>query len=174
MEVFVQTGSGVRFIFRNVQYWFSNMGELKFQTGLPQGKGKASTTAVTEITIDLATGNQTDSKIAAMKPEESRFSGLHVPAYLEKIENRSDAPDDLAFAFLKHRKMKFNRPASWDGANVAFSADGKRFVLKMHSGELNRFFFLGDLDKDTLTKIESPPELREDNDLTMGWVSTSK
>jgi hypothetical protein len=75
---------------------------------------------------------------------------------------------------LKHKWVFFIRPEAWDETIVAFSADKKRFLLKWWKGWHRDTFFLGDLEHNTLKKIPSPPELREDNALEMRWVKPGK
>ena len=44
-------------------------------------------------------------------------------------------------------------------------------ILKALGGNMGKSFFVGNLSEGTITRIESPPELWEDNALELRWVN---
>ena len=175
VEVFVGIvrGSGLLYL-PHARLWFSGADTLKLQSGIPEENGNGENLAVTETTIQLPDGKRRDEKISSLKPDRDRLADYYIPAYLGHIKDTSDPEQDLAFAFLKHKWVFFIRPEAWDETIVAFSADKKRFLLKWWKGWHRDTFFLGDLEHNTLKKIPSPLELREDNALEMRWVKPGK
>ena len=170
IEAFVRLGSGVPFIFPYVDLWFSGPAELKVQSGIPRQTGRQQSLRVAEITVNLATGHRKDIPVDSLRPGPDRMAGLFVPRALGLIPPGCCPQEDLAFAFLKHQKVKVDRPEVCSQTKVVFSTDGKRFCMKMLGGQMRRSFFLGDLERRTLSRIESPAELWNDNDLEMRWV----
>ncbi|MFG0252382.1 MAG: hypothetical protein ACF8NJ_05855 [Phycisphaerales bacterium JB038] len=70
-------------------------------------------------------------------------------------------PDEheVAYAFLRSREVEFEAPNAYNNRPVAFSRDGKRFVLKLVNSGKDEVFFVGDLEANTLRTIPAPKRL---------------
>jgi hypothetical protein len=101
-----------------------------------------------------------------LEPSSLRFIPA-VPQELELLlegESRSEAA--VATAFLKAKGLPIEY-TDMHLCRVEFSADQSRFVLKSSKNEMNRVFFIGDLESGTLLKIPSPAPLVHANDINI-------
>ena len=174
IHVYVANGSGVRFIFFFFNHWFSGENEITIQSGIPSPAAAGKGVVVTETTIELLTGHRRDAKIATMRVPPDRRAERYSPAFLGQIKMiTGDEHQDLALAFLKHKGIAL-AGAKYSGMMVkaVYSPDGKRLFLRTGEGIAPDSFYYGDLQKDTLIRIEPPPELRRDNALNLEWVSS--
>ena len=120
-----------------------------------------------QISLDLKT--RTISRIhfdrkKNRKRPASTATAFEVPDYLqeryESLKKNHWPEQRLALALIQQiGKFKFPVPTAWNHTRVAYSRDGKRFLLNSLQGEEAEFFFFGDLENRVVKKVTTPKEL---------------
>jgi hypothetical protein len=118
------------------------------------------------LTLDAKTLAVVAREPAKEKARPATTPAIAVPDWLKKDYDALGTVSDeggrrLAHAFIRSRGVEHEIPVAVLETMVAFSPDGKRFLLKMWTGASRDTFFLGDLETKELRQLSAPPSLRD-------------
>ena len=138
--------------------WFTDEDHLKYTSTKNCGKvvigesKKDEECPLQEMTVDLRTGNTSTESFHGY--DSISKSTIWIPDYLQGKEIRDQRA--LAHAFLKYKGLKYTEPTVWADMREGFSADGRRFLLRMLSSEESGSFLYGVLETKDLWRVEIP------------------
>ncbi len=146
--------------------WFTDEDHLKYTSTkncgnvIGGGSQKDEGCPLQEMTVDLRTGGISTEPLRGY--DSISKSTIWIPDYLKGKVIRDQR--ELAHAFLKYKGLKYTEPAVWPDMRERFSADGRRFLLRMLSSEESGSFLYGDLETKELRRVEIPADLKHCND----------
>ena len=123
------------------------------------------------VTVDLTTRLSSRQPFSGKYPESKADQNIWIPEYLAQQRAEIISYEDLAHAFLKYMGLNYVVPSAWDQTKVGFSADRKRFLLKMVSSTESDFFLYGNLETKDYKRVAAPEALRKINDMSIVVVT---
>ena len=135
--------------------WSADGAQLKCVTL----EGDDPEAAPVQLTLDAATLEIVSREVAPAPTREPLWVPLFLPEYLRAdYDSLATASEErgrrVALAFLKSHGVSVDDALTYGDSSVAFSPDGRRMLIKLHSD-----FYFGDLQSKQLRRIPTPPEL---------------